>query len=64
MDLEGEGRNAAAERYYKQAVTLAERLPATDMLAFTLHNYAALLHKLHRELEAKRAETRAKTLEK
>ena len=63
MDLEGTGRDTAAERYYKQAQSLAERLSDHTMLAFTLHNYAGLLHRLHREVEAKRAEVRAKALE-
>jgi tetratricopeptide (TPR) repeat protein len=64
MALEGRGQDAAAERYYKQAVAMGEKLPDTAMLAFTLHNYAGLLHKMGRDAESKRAEARAKALEK
>ena len=42
---------------------MAEKLPDTSLLAFTLHNYSALLKKLKREAEAKRAEARAVALE-
>jgi len=34
------------------------------MLTFTLRNYASLLRKLRREIDAKRLETRLKALEK
>ena len=54
---------AAAERQYKLALALAEKLPDPAALATTLRNYATLLRKLKRELEAKRAEARAKSLQ-
>ena len=64
MALEGKGEDVKAERYYKQAVAMGEKLADSSMLAFTLHNYAGLLHKMGREAESKRAEARAKSLEK
>ena len=56
----GKGEDAAAERYYKQAVAMGEKLADSSLLAFTLHNYAGLLHKMGRDLESRRAEARAK----
>jgi tetratricopeptide (TPR) repeat protein len=64
MVLEGRSQDAAAERHYKQAIAMAEKLSDPSMLAFTLHNYASLLRKLKREVEAKRVEARAKGIEK
>jgi hypothetical protein len=64
MVLEGRGQDAAAERQYKQAISIAEKLPDSAMLSYTLHNYSSLLRKLKREVEAKRVESRAKGLEK
>ncbi len=69
MVLEGEGHDAAAERQYRVAVYLADKMPAipgadTDLLAKTLQNYAELLRKLKRDAEAKRIEARAKALAK
>ena len=63
MVLEGRGQDLA-ERQYKQAIAMAEKLPDPSMLAFTLHNYASLLRKLKREVEAKRVEARLKAIEK
>ena len=51
--LEGKGKDAAAERQYKQALTLADKLPDPKMLMFTLRNYASLLRKLKRDIDAK-----------
>ena len=62
--FEGQGRDTLAERQYKQALALAGKLPDTKMLTFTLRNYASLLRKLKREVEAKRLEARLKSLEK
>jgi Tfp pilus assembly protein PilF len=64
MVLEGRGQDAAAERQYKQAIAMAEKLPDTALLSFTLHNYGGLLRKLKREAEAKRVELRMKALAK
>jgi hypothetical protein len=64
MVLEGKGQDALADRHYRQAIAIAEKLPEPALLAFTLHNYAALLRKMKREPEAKRAEARAAGIEK
>ena len=44
------------------ALALAEKLPDPGPLALTLCNYAVLLRKLNRELEAKRMEARLRSL--
>jgi tetratricopeptide (TPR) repeat protein len=72
MVLEGKGQNIAAERQYKLAVTLADRMPAIPgssasdggVLVKMLQNYAALLRKLKRDAEAKKIEERVKALTK
>jgi len=69
--LEAQGQNESAERDYKLAISLAEKLPTTvgdipvgrnGLLARTLENYAALLIKLKRPLEASKARARAREL--
>jgi tetratricopeptide (TPR) repeat protein len=70
--LEGRSEDAAAERYYRQAVNLAGTLPEPpgesvgkhELLAKTLENYATLLRKLKRPLEAAKMEARARTIGK
>jgi hypothetical protein len=69
--LEGNDHNIAAERQWKLAVTVGDKLPIlagdppgkdADLLAKTLQNYAALLHKMKRDAEARKMEARAKAL--
>jgi Flp pilus assembly protein TadD len=69
LALDGKGDNAAAERLYRRAITLAERIPAiagpanvdeAGALASTLRNYAILLHKLKRGADAGKIEARLK----
>jgi tetratricopeptide (TPR) repeat protein len=71
MVLEGNNHDIAAERQWKLAVTVGDKLPIlagdppgkdSELLAKTLQNYAALLRKMKREAEAKKMEARAKAL--
>jgi tetratricopeptide (TPR) repeat protein len=64
MTLEGQGQDAAAERQFKLALGIAESSGDAESLAKVLGNYAALLHKLKRETEAKRLEDKARALRK
>ena len=71
MVLEGNNHNVAAERQWKLALTIGDKLPINPgdppnkdaaLLAKTLQNYAQLLHKLKRDAEARKLEARAKAL--
>jgi hypothetical protein len=71
MVLEGNNHNIAAERQWKLAITVGDKLPIlpgdppgkdAELMAKTLQNYAALLHKMKRDVEARKMEARAKAL--
>jgi tetratricopeptide (TPR) repeat protein len=69
--LELTGEESSAEREYKLAIGIAEKIPAlagaesvgeTALLKQTLESYAVLLRKLKRVAEAVKVEARAKSL--
>jgi hypothetical protein len=71
--MEGAGDPANAEKQYKSAVTIAEKIPAlpgdksvgeTDLLKKTLDNYSSLLRKLKRDPEADKLDARSKSVGK
>ena len=69
MVMEGQGQDAAAERHYRLAASLADKMPViaeadNEIVAKMYQNYAALLRKMKRSDEAKKMETRAKGLTK
>jgi len=72
LALEGKDENAAAERLYQRAVPMAEQithLPGRAnvgevlLLIMTLKDYAGLLRKLDRTVEAAKIEARATKLQ-
>jgi hypothetical protein len=71
MVLEGNNHDIAADRQYRLAVTIGDKIPIIPgaspgkdaaLLAKMLQNYADLLHKMKRDVEARRMEARAKAL--